>query len=193
MRPGVGTHTIDELDTSEEESEQLVSSFHSLHKTLHAARRANGAIIMYDALIEKMCATFNTDQYLFTCEKTGNDEVTFTWDRQNAQIVGLGSVEDRHMTFKHIVTLLPGNKYKTHDGDESKTKSVSLSSGGSLSFGAGTESFKGHKSGFQKEITFGRNKNTGETGLIEFDFNSKRIKGPVKQFLAENGMKKGLF
>lgn len=148
---------------------------------------------MYDELIDKMCATFNTDEYPFICEKTGDNEVTCTWDWENALIVGLGSVDEVHKSFKHVVTLLPNKRYKAKDISANKTKSMSFSKG-NLSFGAGSDSFSGHQSGFHKEITFGKNKDTGESGVIKFDFDTKKIKGPVKQFLADNGFKKkGLF
>ena len=91
--------------------------------------------------------------------------------------------------YECIVELLPDGKYKMTD----KTSQTSAAAGaGGLSLEK--KVFVGKSVSFHKEITIGKKNDTGESGIVSFDFNSEKIHSPLKNFLANCGYKKkGLF
>jgi len=67
-------------------------------------------------------------------------------------------------------------------------------SGGKLSFGSSSNSFKGKTN--QKSFQFGagKDKQTGETGMISAKFDTTKVKQPIRDYLTNCGWKKaGLF
>ena len=132
---------------------------------------------------------FNTGAYPFVAGIQG-DKLVFTWDWKNALIVGLApSIKNEHAYFKCVVDIIGDKKYKITDISGSTTKSVGVN-GISMK-----KDFRmGKQFGMNKTIAIGKDKNNNKVGVVTFDFDSRRIHGPVKQFLENCGLKKkGLF
>ena len=111
------------------------------------------------------------------------------WNWMNATFVGINSISKENKEFKYIVTLLDGNKYK--ESDNSSESRMSFSNG-KIGFSAvGTS---GYSVGKNITIGIGRNSNSNESGIIKFDFDTNKIKNPIRNLLKESGWKKkGLF
>jgi hypothetical protein len=86
---------------------------------------------------------------------------------------------------KYTVTLLEGNKYKEHDNTNETSAGFNKGKIG-LSFNG----FSGQT--YIKSITtgIGKNNTSGEGGIIKFDFDTNRIKNPIRNLLKENGWQK---
>ncbi len=100
-------------------------------------------------------------------------------------------VTDEMKQFKFTVTLNDDNTYS--EIDESKSVSKKVGAGG---FGMQYSSFKGKEITFNKTIGIGKNKDTGDTGIVGTTFYSEEYKKPVRDFLKANGYtekKKGFF
>ena len=128
---------------------------------------------------------FNTGAYPFVA-KIEDDKLVLTWDWKNALIVGLdASIKNEHAYFKCVVDIIDDKKYKITDISESSSQSAGV---GGITF---KKEFRmGSQVGMHKEIALGKNKNTNEKGVVTFDFNTKRIHEPLKEFLENCGLKK---
>lgn len=119
------------------------------------------------------------------------DSIIATWKWMDARFFSLGEVTDEEKEYKFIVTLKDNGKWKEIDKTQEKTSNIDIKDG-KISFG--TSAFAGNS--VQKNITIGigKNKDTGETGIVKFKFDTKIIKEPIRQYLKECGWKKaGLF
>ena len=121
------------------------------------------------------------------------DSIVARWKWMDATFFAPAEVNDETKAFTFTVTLNDKGKWKEIDKTEEKSSGVKMS-GGTLSFGTSSSSFKGKTN--QKSFTFGAGKDnqTGETGLIGFKFNTTDVKKPVRDYLTSCGWKKaGLF
>ena len=119
------------------------------------------------------------------------DRVTVQWRWKDAVDFNIPAKEitDEVREFRYYIDILPGNKYKT--SSTSTNTNVQIS-GGKISFGS--SSFSGQQAGMHKEISFGKNNKDGNIGYNTYDFSTSRISNPVKELLADMGLKKkGLF
>ena len=95
------------------------------------------------------------------------------------------SVTDEMKTFKFTVELCDDNTWKELDESKSTSKSVSKSG-----FGMSYSSFRGKEISFNKTVALGKEKETGETGIVSVTFNSEEYKKPVREYLEKCGCKK---
>lgn len=119
------------------------------------------------------------------------NSIIATWKWMDATFFSVDEISDEEKKYKFIVTLKDNGKWKETDQSQEKTANINMKDG-KISFG--TSSFVG--SSMQKNITIGlgKNKETGETGIIKFKFDTKIMKEPIRQYLMDCGWKKaGLF
>lgn len=119
------------------------------------------------------------------------DSIIATWKWMDATFFSEREVSDEEKEYKFIVTLKDNGKWKETDQSKEKTSNIDFKDG-KISFG--TSSFIGNSTQKSFTIGLGKNKDTGETGIIKFKFDTKIMKEPIRQYLASNGWKKaGLF
>ena len=140
-------------------------------------------------IIQNALAYFNSGAFPFVAGIEG-DRLVLTWDWKNALIVGLdASIKNEHAYFKCVVDIIDDKKYKITDISGSSNQSVGV---GGIS--AKKQIFIGKQVGMSKEIAIGKNRNDNTNGVVTFDFDSRRIHEPLKQYLEGCGLKKkGLF
>ncbi len=121
----------------------------------------------------------------YTVTVDGNKIITeVKW--MDAVFFSSTDVTDEMKNFKFTVELKDDGTYLETDESKSVTKSIGLD-GASMSYGG----FKGKQISFSKTIGLGKNKETGETGVVSFTFNSEEFKKPVRDYLESCGWKKG--
>lgn len=109
----------------------------------------------------------------------------------DARFFSVGEVNDETKNYQFIVTLKDNGKWKEFDKKDEQNTNVNINTG-KISFGA--SSFAGHSTGKSISFGFGENKDTGETGLLSFKFDTKIVKDPIRTYLTKCGWKKqGLF
>jgi hypothetical protein len=121
------------------------------------------------------------------------DAIVGYWKWMDAAFFAPQAVTDEIREYSFTCTLDDDGTYK--ETDHVKTGSAGLDvSGGKLSFGGGTSTFKGKTSQKSFSIGIGHDRNTGETGLITAQFDTTRVKTPLRTFLAQRGWteKKGV-
>ena len=121
------------------------------------------------------------------------DSIIAQWKWMDAAFFGSGAVSDEQREYAFIVTLMDNGKW--HETDKTAGESSGMSfDGGSLHMGMSSQRFFGKK--VEKTITFGfgKNKQTEETGVIGFNFDTSAVKKPIREYLESCGWKKpGLF
>ena len=112
------------------------------------------------------------------------------WKWMDARFVGLISVDDETKQYTFTVTLSDKGTYKELDHIAEKSKSIGFS-GGKLSLGTSSNSFKGKANKKSFEFGLGKDKQTGEVGAISFKMDTTTVKQPIRDYLANCGYKKG--
>lgn len=121
--------------------------------------------------------------------KVEGDTIVATWKWMDATFFSPTEISDEVKEFKFQVTLLDNGKWKEMDYSSSKS-----TSGGFGGFGMSSSTFIGHSYNKSVTIGLGKNKDTGESGVVKFDFDTSKIKEPIREFLKSCGWKKkGLF
>ena len=121
------------------------------------------------------------------------DSIIARWKWMDAAFFAPHEVSNEVRDYTFTVTLDNKGKWKEIDKTEQKSSGVRMSGGG-LSFGSSTSTFKGKTS--QKSFSFGTgvNNQTGEAGLVGFKFDTSAVKQPIRGYLTSCGWKKaGLF
>ena len=121
------------------------------------------------------------------------DSIVARWKWMDAAFFAPNEVNNEVKDYTFTVTLDNKGKWKELDRTEQKSSGLKMSGGG-LSFGTSSNSFKGKTS--QKSFSFGSgvNNQTGEAGLIRFKFDTSLVKKPIRAYLESHGWKKaGLF
>ena len=121
------------------------------------------------------------------------EAIVARWKWMDATFFAPQEINDETRNYTFTVTLNDKGKYKELDRTEEKSKSVGMS-GGTLSFGTSSNSFKGKTS--QKSFSFGvgQNNQTGEAGFIGFKFDTSHVKNQIRGYLESRGWKKaGMF
>ena len=121
------------------------------------------------------------------------DSIVARWKWMDAVFFAPQNVSNEIREFTFTVTLSSKGTWKELDKTENKSGGVKMS-GGKLSFGSSSNTFKGKTN--QKSIKFGvgRDNQTGETGVVGFSFDTTTVKQPVRDYLTACGWKKaGLF
>lgn len=128
--------------------------------------------------------SLNGDDKKYNITVDGNKIITqVKW--MDAVLFTSSSVTDEMKSFRFIVELCDDNTWKELDESKSISKGVSKSGAG-MSY----SSFKGKEISFNKTVALGKNKETGETGVVSFTFNSEEFKKPVREYLEKCGCKK---
>jgi len=117
------------------------------------------------------------------------DAIIARWRWMDATFFAPHEVSDETRAFTFTVTLSDNGKWKEFDVTENKSSGIKMS-GGKLSFGSSSSSFKGKTN--QKSFSFGMGKNnqTGEVGLVGFKFDTTAVKQPIRDYLTSLGWKK---
>ena len=121
------------------------------------------------------------------------DSIVARWKWMDATFFSPHEINDETRQFTYTVTLTNKGTWKETDASEKKSVGVQFS-GGNLTFGSSSSTFKGKST--QKSVQFGigRNNQTGEVGIVGFKFNTNTIKQPIRDYLTACGWKKaGLF
>jgi len=121
------------------------------------------------------------------------DSIIARWKWMDATFFSPTGISDETKQFTFIVTLNDNGKWKESDKIEQKSEGIKMS-GGKLSFGSSSNSFFGKTNQKSVEFSFGKNKQTGETGAIGFKLDTSLVKNSVRDYLTACGWKKaGLF
>jgi hypothetical protein len=121
------------------------------------------------------------------------DSIVARWKWMDATFFAPNEVSDETRDYTFTVTLTDKGKWKELDKSEQKSSGVSMS-GGTLSFGSSSSSFKGKQTTKSFEFGMGKNNQTGEVGLVGFKFDTSIVKKAVRDYLTNCGWKKaGLF
>lgn len=117
------------------------------------------------------------------------DSIVARWKWMDATFFSPGKVSSETRNYSFIVTLRENGKWKEMDRTSSKSAFVS---GTGAKFSA--SGFVGKTSQKSIEISFGKNKQTEESGIIGFIFDTSLVKKPIRDYLKACGWKKaGLF
>lgn len=121
-------------------------------------------------------------KYTITVE--GNTIITQTkW--MDAVLFAQDSITDEVRSFKFTVELGDDNTWTELDRSSATRKSA-----GPGGFSMGYSSFSGKQISFNKTIAIGKDRNTGETGVVSITFNSEEFKQPVRDYLTACGWKR---
>ncbi len=152
-------------------------------KVLEDAKMVEKSKVLEDA---KM--VLNNESQPFEVNIEG-DSIVAKWKWMDAGFFGIGVITDEIKEFTFQVIL--DDKGKWHEVDSSKSKKSKFHIKG-MSFE--TSTFKGTSMNKSFTIGFGKNKQTDETGIVQFQFDTKLIKEPIRNYLKNCGWKKaGLF
>ena len=121
------------------------------------------------------------------------DSIVARWKWMDATFFAPHEISDETKQFTFTVTLTDKGTWKELDKTEKKSSGVKMS-GGKLSFGSSSSTFKGKTNQKSFQLGVGQNNQTGETGIIRFKFNTTDVKQPVRDYLTACGWKPaGLF
>jgi len=120
------------------------------------------------------------------------DSIVARWRWKDATLFGFGEISNEVRDYKFIVTLTDKGKWKEKDKTSNQSSGIKINKGKGRK-GKSMNSFSGNTS--QKSISFGVGKNnaTGETGVVRFDFDTSKVKKPVREYLTACGWKKAGF
>ena len=114
------------------------------------------------------------------------DSIVASWKWMDATWFSPGEVSEETKAYTFTVTLEENGRWRELDTSNKKKFGVGLS-GGKLSLGGSSSSFKGKTS--QKSFSFGvgANNQTGQAGLVSYKFDTELIKKPVRDYLFSCG------
>ena len=122
------------------------------------------------------------------------DAIVARWKWMDAYFFAPHEVTEETKMYTFTVVLSDNGKYKEIDQTEDKARGFSFGGDGTVGVGMSKDMFAGKKT--QKSIQFGigKDKQTGQIGIIGFKFDTNAVKQPIRDFLANYGWKKaGLF
>ena len=121
------------------------------------------------------------------------DSIVARWKWMDAIFFAPHEVNNEIRNYSFTVTLNDKGKWKELDQSEQKSQSVQMS-GGKLSFGSSSSSFKGKQTGKSVQFGVGMNNQTGEVGFVGFKYDTSLVKKPIRDYLTNCGWKKaGMF
>ena len=131
---------------------------------------------------------FENGNYPFSVSLKQPDTLVARWKWTDARFYGMNSITDEVKNYEFIVRLDDKGKY--HEHDKSNFSKAHMEKG-KITFAS--NSFYGKQT--QKNITigFGKNKDTNESGILDFEFDTSLVKKPIRDFLNSKGLKKALF
>ena len=116
------------------------------------------------------------------------------WLWQDQTLIAPGAVTDEMREYQFICDLNDDGTYKEHTKEFTSSSGVFVR-GGSVGFGFGKSAFSGNSAGKSISASLGRDKQTGQVGVVIAQFDSDWIKRPLRDYLAAQGWraKGGLF
>ena len=121
------------------------------------------------------------------------DTIVANWKWMDATFFAPSEISDETKAYFFTVTLTDKGKYKELDKKDEKKSTISVS-GGNLSFGTSSSSFKGKMNQKSFAVGVGQNKQTGQVGLVGFKYDTTPVKKQVRDYLESCGWKKaGMF
>lgn len=118
-----------------------------------------------------------------------DDKIVARWKWMDATFFAPGKISSETRNYSFTVTLKDNGKWKELDRTTSQSKSASATGAKFQASG-----FVGKTSQKSFEFGFGKNKDTGESGVIDFKFDTSMVKKPIREYLKACGWKKsGLF
>lgn len=134
-------------------------------------------------LLEAALALNGDDKsYQITVE---DDKIITRVKWMDAMFFSPDAITEEMKTFTYTVKVNDNGTYT--EVDKTVSKSTSAKSGG---FGYQKSVFVGKQITVDKTIGLGKNKQTGQTGVIGITFNSEEYKNPVRTLLKNSGYKK---
>jgi len=122
------------------------------------------------------------------------DSIVARWKWMDATFFSPMEINDEVRNYSFTCTLDNKGKWKELDRKEEKSSNVKLNSGGGLSFGTSSSSFKGKTTQKSFEFGVGKNNQTGEIGFVGFKYDTNLVKQSVRGYLTHCGWKKaGMF
>lgn len=112
------------------------------------------------------------------------------WRWQDQTLFAPQSVTDEVREFTYIVDLNQDGTYKEHTQESSSTRKA-----GAGGIGFEKTGFVGNSSKKSFSIGIGKDKNTGDVGVVKASLDTDMIKRPLRDYLAQQGWKPkgGLF
>ncbi len=139
-------------------------------------------IINEQDILNKAAQALNTEENPFTAEVV-NGRLVVSWRWKDAVTFGFGTVTKDVQDFRYVVVLGENHTFYGYDSRDSLIMDADIRG----SAGVQMSSFTGHEVRLRKEIAIGKNKGEKNAGIREWNFSTKRIHEPVRQFFEENG------
>ena len=122
------------------------------------------------------------------------DSIVARWKWMDATFFSPMEISDEVRNYSFTCTLDNKGKWKELDRKQEKSSNVKMNSGGGLSFGTSSSSFKGKTTQKSYEFGVGKNNQTGEIGFVGFKFDTNLVKQSIRDYLTYCGWKKaGMF
>jgi len=125
-----------------------------------------------------------------------DNSIVARWKWMDADFFAPNEINNETKEFTFTVTLDDKGKWKEIDKIEEKQHGIKMGGGG-VGFGISSSSFKGKSSQKSFKFGLGKDKKTGEVGLVGFKFDTALVKQPIRDYLTSCGWKKagllGLF
>lgn len=144
--------------------------------------------MLIETILVEAVNYFEHGNYPFSVSLEKPDTLVARWKWMDARFYGMNSITDEVKNYEFRVRVDAKGKY--HEHDNSNSSNVHMEKG-KVTFGS--NSFSGMQT--QKNITigFGKNRDTNESGKLDFEFDTSLVKKPIRDFLNSNGLKKALF
>lgn len=113
-----------------------------------------------------------------------DDVIVGTWKWMDARFFDYDTITEEQENYRFEVILTDYGKWRENDISESKKLSFNPFS---TSFSSELELFSGNSWNKSIKIGFGKNKETEEVGIIKFDFDTNKIKKPIRDYLIRCG------
>lgn len=135
-------------------------------------------------ILSEITTVLNKDDQPWEIAVEG-EKIICRWKWQDTRFFSLVSVTDQQKEYTLTITLKDNGKWS--EVDSIATKSSQINAGG---FSTNKTHFKGTTNTKSFEIGFGKNKQTGDTGVVKVQFDTSLIKRQVREYLTQNGWKK---
>ena len=108
------------------------------------------------------------------------------WKWMDARFFAPHEVTDEARSYTFTATLYDNGTWQENDQIQNKSSGIGFSKG-SLKLGTSSQSFKGKTSQKSFQFGLGQNKETGQTGLVGFKFDTSLVKQHIRSYLTYYG------
>lgn len=113
-----------------------------------------------------------------------NGIIVGTWKWMDSTFFGPRTITEEQEKYRFEVVLTDDGKWQEKDIINSKKNSLNPLAG---NFSGQTKYFSGKTWNKTIKIRFGKNKETGKTGIVMFNFDTNKIKEPIRDYLTRCG------